>query len=65
MELTVDNIRRTDQVATADKSAPALSSVDGERIRVLAIDDNEEFRNLIKELLEPHGFDDMRRRQSC
>jgi CheY-like chemotaxis protein len=27
------------------------------RIKVLAIDDNEEFRNLLKELLEPHGFE--------
>ncbi|HUJ11558.1 MAG TPA: response regulator [Verrucomicrobiae bacterium] len=57
MELTVDNMRGTDQVATADKSVPTLSSTEGERIRVLAIDDNEEFRNLIKELLEPHGFE--------
>jgi CheY-like chemotaxis protein len=57
MELTVDNNRRTDRVAAADKTTAALSSVDGERIRVLAIDDNEEFRNLIKELLEPHGFE--------
>lgn len=27
------------------------------RIKVLAIDDNDEFRNLLKELLEPHGFE--------
>ena len=57
MELTVDKNRETDQVAGADKNAPEFSPADGERKRVLAIDDNEEFRNLIKELLEPHGFD--------
>ena len=57
MELTADNIRGADQIATTGKGAPASSPVDGELIRVLAIDDNEEFRNLIKELLEPHGFE--------
>ena len=57
MPLTVENIGRADAVATADKNLPSSSSTDGDRIRILAIDDNEEFRNLIKELLEPHGFD--------
>ena len=32
-------------------------AVDGSRIRVLAIDDNEDFRDLITELLEPFGFE--------
>jgi CheY-like chemotaxis protein len=36
-------------------SSPAATG--GPRIKVLAIDDNEEFRNLLKELLEPHGFE--------
>jgi CheY-like chemotaxis protein len=57
MALTVDNIRPADTVATADKNAPVSSFANNERIRVLAIDDNEEFRNLIKELLEPNGFE--------
>lgn len=57
MPLTVDNIPPGVAVSTADKNAPVSSSANGERIRVLAIDDNEEFRNLIKELLEPNGFE--------
>ena len=57
MPLTVENIERADGVATADKSLPSSSSIDGDRIHILAIDDNEEFRTLIKELLEPHGFE--------
>jgi CheY-like chemotaxis protein len=32
-------------------------AADGSRIRVLAIDDNEEFRTLITELLAPFGFE--------
>ena len=32
-------------------------AADGTRVRVLAIDDNEEFRTLISELLEPFGFE--------
>jgi CheY-like chemotaxis protein len=57
MQLTVDNIRQADTVATASKNAPASSFIGGDRIGVLAIDDNEDFRNLLKELLEPHGFE--------
>jgi len=57
MPLTVENTRQADAVATADKNLPSSSAPDGERIQILAIDDNEEFRNLIKDLLEPHGFD--------
>ncbi len=57
MQLTVDNIRQADMVATASKNAPASSFTSGDRIGVLAIDDNEDFRNLLKELLEPHGFE--------
>jgi CheY-like chemotaxis protein len=57
MSLTVDNIRAEAKVGTADQNAPAASFANGDRIGVLAIDDNEEFRNLIKELLEPLGFD--------
>jgi len=57
MPLTVDNMRQADAVATADQNAPVSSSTSGDPIQVLAIDDNEEFRNLIKELLEPHGFE--------
>ena len=57
MPLTAENIRQADAVGTADKSTPASSFVDADRIQILAIDDNEEFRTLIKELLEPHGFE--------
>ena len=57
MPSTVGNIRQADAIATADKSLPALSPTGGDPIHTLAIDDNEEFRNLIKELLEPYGFE--------
>ena len=57
MPPTVENTQQPDAVATADKSTSASSFADGDRIQILAIDDNEEFRNLIKELLEPHGFE--------
>jgi CheY-like chemotaxis protein len=36
---------------------PVGDNPTGARISVLAIDDSEEFRELIKELLKPHGFD--------
>jgi CheY-like chemotaxis protein len=52
MPLTVDNMRPGDAEAMANKNASAE-----DRIRILAIDDNEEFRTLIKELLEPHGYE--------
>ena len=57
MQLTVDHIRQADIVATASKNAPTSSFTGSDPIRVLAIDDNEEFRNLIKEMLEPNGFE--------
>src|SRR5260221_7164838 len=57
MPLTIE---RTEQVETTkantSDTVQALAA-DGTRIRVLAIDDNEEFRTLITELLEPFGFD--------
>jgi CheY-like chemotaxis protein len=57
MPWEVDNIRQPDVPAIADQNGVALSPTRSTPIRVLAIDDNEEFRSLIKELLEPHGFD--------
>jgi len=57
MELTVDNTQGANQLATAEKNAATVSLAEGERVRVLAIDDNEEFRDLIKEMLEPLGFE--------
>src|SRR5258708_7785478 len=57
MPLTIE---RTEQVETTkantSDTVQALAA-DGTRIRVLAIDDNEEFRTLITELLEPFGFE--------
>lgn len=35
----------------------SAGTTSGRRVQVLAIDDNEEFRDLVKELLEPHGYD--------
>jgi CheY-like chemotaxis protein len=57
MPSTVDNIHQADAVAAAEQNSSASSPADGDRIQILAIDDNEEFRTLIKELLEPYGFD--------
>lgn len=56
MPLTAENIGQTDATkAPGQDTAPATA--DSSLVRVLAIDDNEEFRNLITELLRPLGFD--------
>src|SRR5271154_4623530 len=56
MPLTAENIGQTGAVKDAGQdSVPATA--DGSVVRVLAIDDNEEFRNLITELLRPLGFE--------
>jgi CheY-like chemotaxis protein len=56
MPLTAENIGQTDAVKAAGQDA-VQPAADGSVIHVLAIDDNEEFRNLITELLRPLGFD--------
>ena len=56
MPLTAENVGQTDTVRTAGQNA-AQPTVNRSLIRVLAIDDNEEFRCLITELLRPLGFD--------
>jgi len=57
MPLTIDETGEVETIkANASDTLPALTA-DGTRIRVLAIDDNEEFRTLISELLEPFGFE--------
>jgi CheY-like chemotaxis protein len=53
MPLTAENVAETDELKVADQVAAQTDS----RIRVLAIDDNEEFRSLVTELLRPLGFD--------
>jgi two-component system cell cycle sensor histidine kinase/response regulator CckA len=57
MPLTVDNISQVETVKTDDNNVVQGLAANGTRIRVLAIDDNEEFRTLITELLEPFGFE--------
>ena len=57
MPLIVDNIGQSNAVKLASSNTVQPPAADGSRIRVLAIDDNEEFRNLITELLEPFGFE--------
>jgi CheY-like chemotaxis protein len=57
MPLTVDNIGQMETVKTDGSNMVQPLMADGTRVRVLAIDDNEEFRNLITELLEPFGFE--------
>ena len=57
MPLTADNIGQTDSVkATASNTIQPLTA-DGSCIHALAIDDNEEFRTLITELLQPFGVE--------
>jgi CheY-like chemotaxis protein len=57
MALVADNVGQSDSVKTASQSSAQLSNADGSRIRALAIDDNEEFRNLVTELLQPFGIE--------
>jgi len=57
MPLTADNIVGSNAVKPAGSNTAQPLAADAPRIRVLAIDDNEEFRNLITELLSPFGFE--------
>jgi two-component system, cell cycle sensor histidine kinase and response regulator CckA len=57
MQLTVDNIRNEGTVTVPSMNRSLVSSKKSDPVNVLAIDDNEQFRNLIKELLKHHGFD--------
>jgi CheY-like chemotaxis protein len=57
MPLTADNIRQVETAKTDGSNMVQPLTADGSRVRVLAIDDNEEFRTLITELLEPFGFE--------
>jgi two-component system OmpR family response regulator len=57
MPLTADSIGQTDSVKAAASTTAQVLTADGSRIHALAIDDNEDFRNLITELLEPFGID--------
>jgi len=57
MPLIADNIGQMDAVKTAASNAFQPLTADGSRIQALAIDDNEEFRTLITELLQPFGFE--------
>ncbi len=57
MPLTVDKTGQVETTKVNDSNAIQALAVDGSRLRVLAIDDNEEFRTLITELLEPFGFE--------
>ena len=52
MELTTSRPTETEARTEQVTAAPA-----GRRVRVLAIDDNEDFRTTLKELLEPLGFE--------
>jgi CheY-like chemotaxis protein len=56
MPQTAENIGQADTVKAPGQDAIQAAAT-GPLIRVLAIDDNEEFRNLITELLRPLGFD--------
>ena len=56
MPITIDTYGEIDTgKATATQFAPKPTVPT--RMRVLAIDDNEEFCNSLQQLLEPHGYD--------
>ena len=57
MPLTVENISQVETIKANGSDTLQALAADGTRIRVLAIDDNEEFRTLVAELLEPFGFE--------
>jgi CheY-like chemotaxis protein len=57
MPLTVDKTGQVETIKADGNNTVQPLAADGSRIRVLAIDDNEEFRTLITELLEPFGFE--------
>ena len=57
MPLTGSNIGQSNAVKPADSHAVQPLAADGDRIRALAIDDDEVFLSLLKELLEPFGVD--------
>ena len=57
MPHTIDNIGQLNVVEPARGNMGQPIAVDNSRVRVLVIDDNEEFRYLITDLLEPFGFE--------
>ena len=57
MAVTVDNTGQVQTVKANGSTTVQPLAAEGARVGVLAIDDNEEFRNLITELLEPFGFE--------
>ena len=57
MPLTANNAERVETSKASGSNLVQPLNADGTRIRVLAIDDNDEFRALITELLEPFGFE--------
>jgi len=57
MPLTVNETGQVETTKVNGSNTAQALAADGTRLRVLAIDDNEEFRTLIAELLEPFGFE--------
>jgi DNA-binding response OmpR family regulator len=57
MPPTGDKIGQSNEVNPTGNHAFQPLAADGTRIQALAIDDEEELLNLIKELLEPYGVD--------
>ncbi len=56
MPLTIENFSQVDTGKAAVEAFVAKPDTTT-RVRVLAIDDNEDFCNSLQQLLEPHGFD--------
>jgi CheY-like chemotaxis protein len=54
MELTGNNATQTE---TVDAGAATATSSAGDRVRVLAVDDNDDFRSMLVELLGPLGYE--------
>ena len=57
MPVTTDNTGNVETIKANGSTTAQPLAADGKRVHVLAIDDNEEFRTLITDLLEPFGFE--------
>jgi CheY-like chemotaxis protein len=57
MQPTVDNPVQSAAPQGATDTATATGSPTTRRVRVMVVDDNEEFQLLVKQLLEPLGYD--------
>jgi CheY-like chemotaxis protein len=57
MQPIVDGPTQLAQPKSATEPTPTASPATTRRVRVMIVDDNEEFQQLVKQLLEPLGYD--------